>query len=34
MTAEEFTRFVEAEIAKWGPVAKSVIKTTSGAAAQ
>jgi tripartite-type tricarboxylate transporter receptor subunit TctC len=34
MTAEEFTRFVEAEIAKWGPVAKSVIKTSSGSSAQ
>jgi tripartite-type tricarboxylate transporter receptor subunit TctC len=34
MTSEEFTRFVEAEIAKWGPVAKSVIKTSSGSSAQ
>jgi tripartite-type tricarboxylate transporter receptor subunit TctC len=34
MTAEEFTRFVEREIAKWGPVAKSVIKTGAGTPAQ
>ena len=34
MTSEEFTRFVESEIAKWGPVAKTVIKTSSGTPAQ